>query len=231
MLFSIFRNDSYDLRTKITLAVFSIVIVVVSLTIHELSHGLTAYALGDSTAKNRGRLTLNPLKHLNPIGAVSMLLFGIGWAEPVPINPANFKHRKAGMAVTALAGPLSNIILAFIALFAETLCYNGLMNATFATESEIYTSPLFLLYLFFTLMHTMNLYLAIFNLIPIPPLDGSRILFIFLPSQYYFKVMKYERYMALGLVLLFYLNILDKPLAFIVNGISSGMQSLINLII
>jgi len=231
MLFNIFRNSGYDLRMKITLTIFSLVIVLFSLTIHELSHGLMAYALGDPTAKSRGRLTLNPLKHLNPIGTIAMLLFGIGWAEPVPINPSYFKHRKTGMAVTALAGPLSNVILSFIALIFSTLCMNGLMNTAFESQSAVYSSPLYLLYLFFTMMHTMNLYLAIFNLIPVPPLDGSRILFIFLPSEYYFKVMKYERYLALILVALFYMNILDRPLAAAVNAISSGMQNLINLVI
>ena len=225
MLFSIFRDPSYDFKTKITLAVFSIVIVVFSLTIHEVCHGATALALGDPTAKQRGRLTLNPLKHLNPMGAICMLLFGFGWAEPVPINPYYFKNRKLGMAITALAGPASNLIISFLSMIA--------MRGTDRVFGVVQNGEnLFsLIYLFFYMLHMMNLYLAIFNLIPVPPLDGSRILFIFLPSDKYFKVMKYERYIALGLIALLYFGVLSGPLSFIVNGISSGMEWLVSLVL
>jgi Zn-dependent protease len=229
MLFNIFRSGG-DFKIKITTAIFSIIIVVFSLTIHEVSHGLMALALGDTTAKDRGRLTLNPLKHLNPIGTIMMLLFGFGYAEPVPINPARFKHRKGGMALTALAGPLSNLILSFIAcivLVIESKENVQLIGGTIYYES---TASL-LIYYFFYYMHIMNLYLAIFNLIPIPPLDGSRILFIFLPADKYFKVMRYEQYLMIGLIALLYFGVLDGPLSFITTSISNGMSNLIGLVI
>ena len=227
MLLNIFRSGG-DLKTKITTAIFSIVIVVFSLTIHELSHGLAALALGDPTAKQRGRLTLNPLKHLNPIGTVMMLLFGFGYAEPVPINPNYFKHRKLGMALTALAGPFSNLILSFLAAIGIAL-----ISGIEVTSSTIYytSTASLLLYTFFYYMHMMNLYLAVFNLIPVPPLDGSRILFIFLPADKYFAVMKYERYIMMGLIALLYIGVLDGPLSFITRSISNGMMDLVHLFI
>ena len=233
MLLNIFRGGG-DIKTKITTAIFSIIIVVFSLTIHELSHGLTALALGDPTAKERGRLTLNPLKHLNPMGTIMMLIFGFGYAEPVPINPARFtriKSRKAGMAITALAGPLSNLLLSFIAAFGVVAVTNS--GSVMTTGGSIYytgTAGL-LIYLFCWYMHMMNLYLAVFNLLPVPPLDGSRILFIFLPAEKYFSVMKYERYIMLGLIALLYFGVLDGPLSFITGSISGGMQNLVDLII
>ena len=227
MLLQLLRSDA-DLKTKITTALFSIIIVVFSLTIHELSHGLTALALGDPTAKQRGRLTLNPLKHLNPIGTIMMLLVGFGYAEPVPINPYYFKHRKLGMAVTALAGPLSNLILSFLFAIGYVAC----SKSVFETGTSYYSNTLLLLlYMFCYYAHIMNLYLAVFNLIPVPPLDGSRILNIFLPEKYYFGVMKYEKYIAIGLIALLYIGVLDGPLSFITGAISGGMQNLIGLVI
>ena len=227
MLLNIFRSGG-DFKTKITTALFSIIIVVISLTIHEFSHAVTALALGDPTAKQRGRLTLNPLRHLNPIGTVMMLLFGFGYAEPVPINPNYFKHRKLGMAITALAGPVSNLILSFLAAIGIAL-----VSGIEVTSSAIYytTTASLLLYTFFYYMHMMNLYLAIFNLIPVPPLDGSRIMFIFLPADKYFAVMKYEQYIMMGLIALLYFGVLDGPLSFITGSISNGMMSLVHLFI
>ena len=226
MLISIFRN--YDFKTAIILALFSLFIVVFSLSFHEFSHAMTAYALGDPTAKYNGRLTLNPFKHLHPIGFVCMLLFGFGWANPVPINANYFKNRKGGMAVSALAGPVSNILLSFISLLMQNILQHIALGMAYAAFLK-WETIISILLLFFGLAHTMNLYLAVFNLLPIPPLDGSRILFIFLPADKYFKVMKYEQFIALGLIVLLYIGVLNGPLSFITAGISNGMQALINL--
>ena len=229
MLISILRDSSLDIRQKITMLVFSIVIVVFSLTIHEVCHGLTALALGDRTAQEKGRLTLNPLKHLNPYGTIAMLLFGFGWAEPVPITPVRFKRKinmRAGVAIVSVAGPLSNFILSIIAAFGMEFALKGLVGL-----SDPYNSPLYLVYIFFSMMHNMNIMLAIFNFIPVPPLDGSKILFSFLPDRVYWKIMKYEQYLAIGLVVLLYIGVLDGPLSFIVSGVSNGILSLVGKIV
>ncbi len=228
MLLSIFRNPAYDLKMKFTLVIFSLVIVTFSLTIHEVCHGLTALALGDRTAQERGRLTLNPLKHLNPMGTIAMLLFGFGWAEPVPVSPVRFKRKinmRAGMAITAVAGPVSNLLISFLAAFGMVLAAKGFYNSGDAD------SPLYIVWLFFWMLHTMNLSLAVFNFLPVPPLDGSKILFSFLPDRIYWKIMKYEQYIAIALVVLLYFGVLDGPLSFITTGISDGMTSIVEKIV
>ncbi len=176
--------------------------ILLSLTVHEVSHGYAAYKLGDPTAKALGRLDLNPLRHLDPFGTVCLLLFGFGWAKPVPINPLHFKHMKRDTAITAAAGPLSNLLLGFLGAF---LCR--------AASYLPYSRPAYILMLFLSVFSLLNFGLALFNMIPIPPLDGSRILFAFLPTNAYFAVMKYERYIMIGMMILLWSGIVDLPLS------------------
>ncbi len=176
--------------------ILSAMAALVALTIHEYAHGYMAYRLGDDTAKSLGRLTLNPIHHIDPLGAICMIFFHFGWAKPVPINPRNFKNPRKGFALTALAGPATNIITGFFTAFLYLLCYS-LFKETgnrFIDNLEI-NILLFLLYFF-----SINIGLGIFNLIPVPPFDGSRILNVILPDKWYFKVMKYERQIYWGVI-------------------------------
>lgn len=175
----------------LTYYALSALAVLITLTVHEYAHALAAYKMGDPTARNMGRLTLNPIKHLDPIGALCLLIFHFGWAKPVPINARNFKNPRRGFAISALAGPAINLIIAFL----SALIYLVLLR----TLSGIYYPTVFLLnvaqnsILFFFLLHVINLGIAVFNLIPIPPLDGSRILGLLLPPKHYFAIMRHER--------------------------------------
>ena len=176
--------------------ILSALAALVALTIHEFAHGYVAYKLGDDTAKSQGRLSLNPMKHLDPFGALCMVLFHFGWAKPVPIDPRNFKNPRRGFAVTALSGPLANILIAFFASLLYLVCLSNLTetNSAFLNNIQINTT-LFLMYFF-----SINIGLGIFNLIPVPPFDGSRILNVILPQKLYFKVMKYEKQMYWGVI-------------------------------
>lgn len=169
----------------------SAVAALIILTIHEYAHASTAYKLGDDTARNLGRLSLNPIKHLDPFGAICMVLFHFGWAKPVPINARNFKKPKRDFAIVALAGPAINLICAFVSAFLYLLAFALLKDVEFKSKLllSIANNSLLFIYLF----HIINVGIGIFNLIPIPPLDGSRILNVILPTKTYFKIMKYER--------------------------------------
>lgn len=179
----------------------------IALTLHEVSHGYAAYRLGDSTAKNLGRLSINPLKHLDPIGTLCMIFFHFGWAKPVPINPRNFdlekkngKRRtmKGCFAITALAGPLTNILLGFLGTGLFLLFYALVRDVRFTSDFLYNLTSNTLIFL--QLFYSVNIGLGLFNLIPIPPFDGSRLLNVVLPERAYFKVMKYERQIYLGVL-------------------------------
>lgn len=176
----------------------SVLAVLLILTIHEYAHAYAAYRLGDNTARNLGRLSLNPLKHLDPLGAICMVLFHFGWAKPVPINPRSFRKPKRDFAITALAGPLSNIIFAFFSAFLYLLLVS--LFSKMEIKSEFAYQLILNLCRFVAIFHQINIGIGLFNLIPIPPLDGSRILNVVLPPKYYFGIMKYERQIYFGLI-------------------------------
>lgn len=184
---------------QIKFYIFSALAALVALTVHEFCHGYAAYRLGDNTAKNLGRLTFNPLKHIDLVGVLCMIVFHVGWAKPVPVNSRNFRNPRRGFAITALAGPLSNIILGFFGVGAYLLVY-ALARGQEIEQGftlALITNLLYFLNIFFS----VNIGLGIFNLLPIPPFDGSRIAYVFLPPKLYFGVMRHERKIYLGVLI------------------------------
>ena len=215
-----------DFFANLPIYLMRIPVMLLALTVHETAHGWMAYKLGDPTARNLGRLTLNPLKHLDPIGTLCMILFGFGWAVPVPINSRYFKNGRRDMALSAAAGPASNLLMGFVGVFLYCLYVKLFFQQIVAGSIMAYVVLLFL-----QVFYTMNLSFAMFNLLPIPPLDGSRLLFIFLPDKLYFGLMKYERYIVLVmLALLWFTDIFTAPLTFLVKAAENGMFKLIELL-
>ena len=204
--------------SSITSMAATLLAVLLAITLHELAHGYVAYCLGDNTAKAAGRLTLNPLAHLDPIGALMMLIAGFGWAKPVPVNPFFFKgNRTTGMMLVSLAGPLVNLIVAYIAY------------AVYVAGQGFYTVPFMNQFLNYCII--LNVFLAVFNLIPIPPLDGSKILAGFLPKQTAFKFLTtMERYGFVILMVLILFNIPDMIIQPIAYGILKFYGWMLNLI-
>ena len=218
MLFSVLRQG-YSLSEVLVAILSSLVVIFITLTVHEFAHGFVATRLGDPTPRWQGRLTLNPMAHIDWMGAAALLLFGIGWAKPVQVDARYFKNPKWGMAIVALAGPVSNIILSFIVF----IIYYAIFTCCILLEAASY--PQFILSVLGDITY-ISVYLAVFNLIPIPPFDGSRILFTFLPQKYYFKFMRYERYIFIAVLALLYVGVLDKPIAYLTSIIYSGISSL-----
>ncbi len=171
--------------------------------LHECAHAWSAHKLGDDTAKLEGRMTLSPLAHIDPFGGLLLLLFGFGWAKPVPVNPNNFENPRKGMMLTAIAGPLSNLIAAFAGMIALRL-YSG--------NIEALSDALF----YFVII---NINLCVFNMIPVPPLDGSRVLTYFLPPNAAIWFMRNQRYFYAVVMLLMVTNILTVPLSYAVSGV------------
>jgi len=217
MIFDIMRNG-FTIQTFINLLARVFIIFCV-LPFHEYAHALLATKQGDPTAKLSGRLTLNPLAHIDPIGALMIIVAGFGYAKPVPVNVRNFKNKKKGMAITAVAGPLSNIILAFFSIIFMNIVF--LMGKGTIVEVT-------LLFLYFNAI--ININLAVFNLLPIPPLDGSRLAAVIIPDKYYFKIMQNERYIMILILVLLFTGILTRPLFFLSNSIYSALNWVVGLV-
>jgi len=210
---------------------FSLPCVLIAITFHEVAHGYAANRLGDPTAESLGRLSLNPLKHLDPIGTLCMLIFGFGWARPVPINSRYFRKPRRDIAIVAVAGPLVNIALSFCGILIYRIL-SAIVNQADVVSSlgNFGLTALSLTLTFFSYFFRLNASFAVFNLLPIPPLDGSRLLTIVLPPKFYYAIMKYERYIALGMLILLYIGLLDRPLSFLVSALLGGMDWLIGLL-
>ncbi len=238
MLFSILQGG--DWKEILINLLLTLPVILMALSFHEAAHGFMAYKMGDRTAYNLGRVTMNPLKHLDPMGSLWMLIFGYGWAKPVPINPRNFRDPKKGMAYTAIAGPVANFILGLIGiLFYSVTTHIITANIMFfaAAENEFLFRVVVIFWNFFYLLAIMNLTLMVFNLIPVPPFDGSRFFGLFLPPRAYFAIMKYEKYTLIAVLAISFLcsRFFGFSPAFwvaekIFNFFADGMISLLGMI-
>ena len=184
--------EHFDLTQLISLLIQAIA-ALLCISFHEMGHGFAAWCLGDETAKRQGRVSMNPLHHIDPLGLILLVTAGFGWAKPVPVDMRHFRHPKSGMALTALAGPLSNFLMGWVALGGASLLYH------FALKQIITVQLYAHLFALLIQIAVLSVGLGMFNLIPFPPLDGSKILFSLLPDRAYNTMLRYERY---GMLLL-----------------------------
>ena len=203
-----FRLFDFDLE----IILLRVPAIIIALTVHEFSHGFMAYLLGDRTAKRDGRMSFNPLRHIDPIGMICLILIGFGWAKPVMVNPRNLKDPKHGMGLTAVAGPVSNFILAFIVM----LVYYPLVMTVGLDRAAIGY-----LFTFLWILFSINIVLGIFNMLPIPPLDGSKVFAVFLPEDIYFKFISF-RYGFIVLIILIFTDRLSSIIQPFMTAISNG---------
>lgn len=213
-ILAVIRGDSVDPISVVVQVLATLVIVLLVLPFHEFAHGWVANKLGDPTAKLMGRLTFNPLASVDPLGAAALLLVGFGWAKPVPVDSRYFKNQRSGMALTALAGPVANLLASFIGCLLFYAVY-----AFVPYNMVVYYLLVFLQYYAF-----INAVLAVFNLVPIPPLDGSKILAAFLSDRARYKFYQYQNILAtIGMIILFS-SVLDGPIAMVENAVFSGVS-------
>ena len=210
---------------------YLIPVILISLSIHELSHAYSSYRLGDPTAKLAGRLTLNPLRHLDPLGTLMLLITRFGWAKPVPINPMYYKDRKKGTMLVSFAGPLSNLILAFICAFplVFSAAKYGFSIGSIYKGWDIRIILYNLTYLFYAI----NINLAIFNLLPVPPLDGSKILGGVLPVNQYNKMLYYERYIGIIFIIILFMfpSVLSTILSPVIWLVQTGIMTIVRPVV
>lgn len=211
---------SGDLRSAFITLALSLPAIVLCLSIHEAAHGGAAYLLGDRTAHDSGRLTLSPLAHIDPVGFICLLLFGFGWARPVPVNISNFKNRRTGMAVTALAGPAANFVTAFIAYCLYFVVW-------------IYGNSVFMQVLgeFLAIVASMSVGLGVFNMIPVHPLDGSRVLDAYLPFSWSLKLQRYQPVIILVFIFALWRGWLDIVMMRVSNIILGWAAQLMSMLL
>jgi len=206
----------------------SIPIILLSLSVHESVHAIAANALGDPTARNLGRITLNPVKHFDLYGFLCMLVFGFGWAKPVPINTRYMKNGKWGFVVSALAGPFSNFLLAFVMAIVYVIAF--IIMSHLAVAVAVSGTVFNLILRFFEIGIFMNVSLAVFNMLPVPPLDGSRLLTALIPRRWAMFVFKYEQIFMMALLALLYFGAFSGILSTATGAVAGFILDTVNLI-
>ncbi len=213
-----------NIREILFSVLISLPVILISLSVHEYFHGYAAYKQGDMTARNLGRLTLNPIVHIDIIGFLCLLFAGFGWAKPVPIIPRNFRNYKSGLAIVSLAGPLSNLVMGFFGNIILRL----FQRFWFYPLANISEELAFCVFQFLYVFVLMNIGLFVFNLLPIPPLDGSKIVSTILPSKAAMYYLKYEQIIQILLFVALYKDWLTVPLSFLRGWILAGFDYILN---